>query len=572
MRNFIQYALQISSIIIDQIDIFIKCIAINNIGSIFKVFSIFMLIISLSACPAGTLEKPGSDTDVTEHSILVTEHATKVEYEKESLVEEGMVQPAPPPVQVIVNPPVDVWQRIREQLTMQHLDNPRIQAELAWYARHPKYMVRVAKRAEPYLFYIVNEIEKKNIPMEIALLPIVESAFDPFAYSHGRAAGIWQFIPSTGKSMGLQQNWWYDSRRDIRASTTAALSYLEQLTRALSDDWLLGLAAYNSGQRRVKRAIEHNEKLGKDLDFWSLRLPRETRSYVPKLIAVAKIIANPEDYKIDLPKISNTPYLSVVQTGGQIDLAQAAELSEVDIETIYLLNPAYNRWATSPDGPHELLVPVDKLSKFKEGLAALDKSERVQWTRYRIKFGDSLIRIASLFNTKAKIIREVNGLRNNNIRAGATLLIPTASAPLEAYSLSADQRLAKTQNRSRGSRIDYMVRPGDSFWSIARKYRVTTTNLARWNGLGVRDKIHPGQNLVIWKMTLKSTASVSVPKRKSMVRKLGYRVRSGDSLGRIANKFNVSVDKILEWNTLNKERYIQPGQLLTLYVDITGSR
>lgn len=466
----------------------------------------------------------------------------------------------------------DLWQRIRSGLSMQNLDNPRIRAELAWYRKHPSYMLRVAKRAEPYLYHIVEQIEQKQLPMELALLPIVESAYDPFAYSQGRAAGIWQFIPSTGKEMGLNQNWWYDGRRDIKASTEAALRYLEQLKEALNDDWLLGLAAYNSGQRRVERAIQYNHKRGKNVDFWSLRLPRETRSYVPKLIAVTKIMANPGAYKIDLPSLPNEPYFGSVKTGGQIDLAQAAELAGIDIEAIYLLNPAYNRWATSPDGKHELLLPITQVQQFEQALSSLNNDKRVQWERYKIKSGDSLIRIAQKFNTKAKIIREVNGLRNNTIRAGSTLLIPTASAPLEAYSLSADQRLAKKQNHKRGVRSDYMVRPGDSFWSIARNYRVTTTQLASWNGLSTRDTIHPGQKLVIWKKQAKANLASTLPKRQAMVRKLGYRVRSGDSLARIAGKFNVSIESILKWNALDRHRYIQPGQLLTLYVDVTGGR
>lgn len=467
-------------------------------------------------------------------------------------------------------PETDVWQRIRAGLTMQDIDNPRVRAELAWYKKHPDYMMRVAKRAEPYLFHIVEQIEEKQLPMELALLPIVESAFDPFAYSQGRAAGIWQFIPGTGRAMGLSQDWWYDGRRDIRASTEAALTYLQQLTAALDQDWLLGLAAYNSGQRRVERAIEHNVKRGKKVDFWSLRLPRETRSYVPKLIAVAKIIANPEAYAVDLPPVTNQPYFAVVQTGGQIDLAQAADFAEIDIETIYLLNPAHNRWTTNPEGPHELLLPIDQADRFTDRLSNLDLGERVQWLRYKIRSGDSLIAIAKKFNTKAKIIRELNGLSSNRIRAGSTLLIPTASAPLEAYSLNTDHRLAKNQNRDQGDRIDYMVRPGDSFWSIAKDYRVTTTSIAQWNGLSTRDTIHPGQKLVIWKKQVKIAAIRAVAKRKELIRKLGYRVRSGDSLGRIANKFNVTVDSILKWNTLDKNRYIHPGQLLTLYVDVTG--
>jgi len=532
----------------------------------YKVICSLSLGLLLLACQSPP-EQLVAKAPQAEHDLWVQQTSSKpVENVLATTAETKQLQPTS-------QPDYDLWQRIRDGLTMQHMDNPRIQAELAWYRKHPAYMRRVAKRAEPYLFHIVEQIEDKQLPMELALLPIVESAYDPFAYSQGRAAGIWQFIPNTGRAMGLKQNWWYDGRRDIRASTEAALTYLQQLRTALDGDWLLGLAAYNSGQRRVERAIEYNHKRGKKLDFWSLRLPRETRSYVPKLIAVTKIMANPKAYDIELPALANKAYFGSVDTGGQIDLAQAAELADIEIEAIYLLNPAYNRWATSPEDQHPLLLPIAKVEKFKQALATLDENERVQWQRYTIKSGDSLIRIAQKFITKARIIREVNGLTNNTIRAGSTLLIPTASAPLEAYSLSADQRLAKKQNRKRGDRTDYMVRPGDSFWSIARTYQVTTTQLTSCNGLSSRDTIHPGQKLVIWqKKATVNLASTSLPKREAMVRKLGYRVRSGDSLARIANKFNVSVESILKWNTLDSSKYIQPGQLLTLYVDVTGGR
>ena len=471
----------------------------------------------------------------------------------------------------------DLWERIRSQLTLQKLENSRIEAERNWYEANPQYMVRVTSRAAPYIYYVVEEIERRGMPMEFALLPVMESAYDPFAYSHGRAAGLWQIIPGTGKQLGLTQDWWYDGRRDVRASTDAALDYLAQLSKAFDGDWLKALAAYNAGQRRVKRAEAYNRERGRPEDFWSLKLPAETRNYVPRLLALTDVVADPAQYGLRLTSVPNQAYFSVVATGSQIDLAQAATLAAVDIETMYRLNPGFNRWATSPKGPHELLLPQAVAVQFEESLAQLDTSQRIQWSRYKVRSGDTLSHIAQRFNTEITIIREVNKLRGNRIVAGDTLMIPTASAPRQAYALSADQRQAKKQSKGEGNRIDYRVRPGDSFWTIARRYDVSTRKLAEWNGLATRDPIHPGQKLVIWTDQPVSTTTLAIaapplPQREPMVRKLGYRVRNGDSLARIAGKFNITIEDIIGWNDkLKGKKYIHPGQVLTLYVDITAS-
>jgi membrane-bound lytic murein transglycosylase D len=467
---------------------------------------------------------------------------------------------------------VDLWDRIRDQLTLQRLENSRIAAERSWYQNNPDYMRRVSARAEPYLYYVVEEIERRGMPMELALLPVMESAYDPFAYSHGRAAGLWQIIPGTGRYLGLKQDWWYDGRRDVRKSTNAALNYLTQLHKAFDGDWLKALAAYNAGQRRVKTAEARNRSAGRPTDFWSLKLPAETRTYVPRLLALADVVADSKDYGFELTSTANAPYFAAVDTGSQIDLAQAAQLAEIDIESLYLLNPGFSRWATSPSGPHELLLPLAASATFTSNLAALDQAQRVQWTRYTVRSGDTLSQVAQRFNTTSRVIRDVNNLRGSTIVAGKTLLIPTASAPLQAYALSADQRQAAKQEKGQGNRQDYIVRPGDSFWTIARKYGVSSRQLAEWNGLATRDRIHPGQKLVIWTAEpLKLTGS-PIATRQPMVRKLGYRVRNGDSLARIAGKFNITIDDIRDWNKkLLGKKYIHPGQMLTLYVDITGT-
>jgi FOG: LysM repeat len=467
----------------------------------------------------------------------------------------------------------DLWSRLRDGFTMDHsVDNARVQAQLDWYVRHPRYIDRVVERGSRYLHYIINETEKRGLPSELALLPVVESAFDPFAYSHGRAAGLWQFIPSTGKYFGLTQSWWHDDRRDVIAATDAALTYLERLANRFDGDYTLALAAYNSGGGTVSSAMRRNRNAGKATDYWSLTLPTETRHYVPKLIALAKIFDDPKAYGIDLPPLKDEPYFEVVDTGSQLDLAQAAELAGVDIDEIYLLNPSYNRWATNPDGPHRLLVPKQQAEAFQTALAEFPSEQRVSWQNYKVRKGDSLNTIARKFSTTPSVIQQVNKLNSDLIRIGQQLLIPSSTKGSDAYALSQAQRLERTQDRKRsGNKVRYTVRRGDTFWDIAREHRVSVREVAAWNGMAPGDPLIPGKELVIWSKTSKPTMVASNIRGKAMVRKVGYRVRSGDSLSAIASRFSVNVRDIASWNDLNTDRYLQPGQSLVLYVDIRNS-
>ncbi len=470
-------------------------------------------------------------------------------------------------------PPHNVWDRLLQNFQLDlEVDNPRIQAQLNWYKRHPKYLERMFARAERYLYHVVDQVEAKKLPGELALLPIVESAYDPFAYSHGRASGMWQFIPSTARYFGIKNNWWYDGRRDVLDSTDTALSYLDKLNRRFKGNWNHALAAYNAGGGNVNKAIRKNREAGKPTDFWSLRLPKETKAYVPKLIALAKLVKQADHYGIKLADIPNEPYFKAVDTKAQIDLAQAAKMAEITINELYLLNPGFSQWATSPDGPHRLLVPSDKADIFAKNLAKLPPSQRLSWQRYKIKSGDSLISISKKFNTTTQMIRSANQIKGNSIRAGGKLLIPIPKASASHYALSSGQRLQRKQNYDRSSKgankIEYKVKSGDSFWSLARKHRVGMRELAKWNGMAPTDPLHPGKKLVIWSKKASKTSVASNEKRK-IIRKVGYKVRRGDSLARIAGKFNVSVKEIVRWNKISKKKYLQPGQSLTLYVDVT---
>jgi len=460
------------------------------------------------------------------------------------------------------------------------LDNKRIRSQLNWYVRNPEYLERVFQRSSRYLFYVVEEARKRDLPMELALLPFVESAYDPFAYSHGRASGLWQFIPGTGKIYGLYQDWWYDGRRDVLASTKAAYDYLSYLNKLFDGNWLHALAAYNSGSGRVSGAIRKNKKKNKPTDFWSLKLPRETKAYVPKLLALSKIVNRPADYGISLPAILDKPYFSVVKTFAQIDLAQAAKLADVEINEIYKLNPGFNQWASAPKGPHRLLVPVEKALAFEAKLSTLPPEKRLNWNRYKVKRGDSLIKIAKKFNTTPKLIKQVNRLKSNLIRERQKLLIPIASKGKSYYDLSQHNRLKSKQDKLAATKntekLVYKVKRGDTMWDLAMAHKVGVRSLAKWNGMAPTDPIRPGQELLIWSKKESHTAettTISLPiiPQREMIKKIGYRVRKGDSLDRIANKFGVLINDIVSWNKLNKKKYLQPGQKLTIYVDLSNS-
>lgn len=462
----------------------------------------------------------------------------------------------------------DLIEAIRSQMQMPRPLNRRVRAQLNWYRSHPAYLHRTFNRGRPFLYLIFERIKRAGLPIEITLLPIVESAFDPFAYSHGRASGIWQFIPGTSRRFGLKLNWWYDGRRDVLRATDAAIAYLKYLHRLFDGDWLLAVAAYNSGEGNVLRAIRKNRRHGKPTDFWSLELPSETEAYVPKLIALAELVANAQHYRISLPHIPNRPLLQRVSTGGQIDLAVAAEMAGISINDIYRYNPAFNRWATDPDGPHELLLPLEKVAIFQQKLTTLPQQKRIQWTRYKVQPGDSLLKLAKQFRTTVELIRTTNRLTSPVIRAGDYLFIPKSAKSSDAYRLSQSARRAKLRATPRGKyKIIHKVAPGESFWTISRRYKIGVQALARWNGMAPGDTLRVGETLVIWKNDLPQKSSLLSAKQRT--RRIYYSVRPGDSLAKISKKFRVSIQQLIRWNKLEGQKYLQPGQKLTVFVDVT---
>ncbi|MBD3669977.1 MAG: LysM peptidoglycan-binding domain-containing protein [Gammaproteobacteria bacterium] len=469
----------------------------------------------------------------------------------------------------------DIWTRVREGYGLIGRTHPGVEADIRWYARHQKYLDRVAERAENYLFFILEEVEKRGMPTEMALLPVVESAFHPFAYSHGRAAGIWQFIPYTGRRYGMKQDWWYDGRRDIYASTHGALNYLTDLHRRLGGDWLLALAAYNSGEGNVRKALRRAARAGRGSDFWSIRryLPRETRGYVPKLLAISAIVLEPDAHGVSLLSIPDRPVITKVDIDSQIDLALVSDLADLPLEEVYRINPGFNRWATSPNGPHYIMLPIDNAEVFQANLVDVPANQWVRWKRYRIRSGDSLELIAQRHHTTVSELRKVNRIRGHTIRAGHHLIIPVASQHYRDYGLTADARRAKKQHRPRnGEKIVHLVRAGDTLWDLARKHKISVYKLAKWNSMAPRDPLVTGQRIVIWSQLGKQAAidprNFRIPVEGANSRRIRYSVRNGDSLSRISAKFNVSVSQLLRWNSrLKGQKYLQPGQRLTLYVN-----
>ncbi len=392
--------------------------------------------------------------------------------------------------------PVDLWDRMRTGFQLSEHIPDTLPNTLSWYNQRQYHIDRVVEQSAPYLHFVLEEVEKRGMPSEIALLPIVESSYRPFAYSRSGAAGIWQFIPSTGEHYGLEQNEWYDGRRDIHASTRAALDFLQDLYQRLDNDWLLALAAYNSGGSTVERAIRTAKQQGKSGDFWSIRplLPEETRHYIPKLLAISAIVMNPDFYGVSLKKIPNEPHLTRLRVKNRISLTVAAKLAGLSIDEFRQLNPGFNRLVTPPGGPHDLMLPINKAAHFKWSLSRLTSSERIGWIYHTVTAGESLSVIAAKYGTTIAALKQSNNIRGNTIRIGEKLQILAGENSL--LQMSSSQSLVSRKTPS-SKNITHTVANGDTLWSLARRYRVTITQLARWNAIPTAKPLVPGQKLVI---------------------------------------------------------------------------
>ena len=323
----------------------------------------------------------------------------------------------------------DLWDDLRSGFQLEHYENtPQVQAQINWFMHNQGYLYRTTVRAAPYMYYIYQQVKQRHLPTELVLLPVLESAYNPFASSNRGAAGLWQLERGTASAFGVKQDWWYDGRRDVLASTNAALDYLTYLQNFFGSNWYLALAAYDSGEGTVQEAMRRNIRNGYNTDFWSLPLPMETQSYVPRLLALAAIIENPQKYSIYLPSISDAPYLGQVDIGGHINLNQAANLAGISLSELIQLNPGYVHYITDPQGPHKLLLPFDKIQTFQENLLNLSKTQTTTWEHYKVHRGDTLEFVAQKFNTSVNILQQVNHLHNHRLTHVKTLLIPYTTA------------------------------------------------------------------------------------------------------------------------------------------------
>ena len=387
----------------------------------------------------------------------------------------------------VPTPPADLWERLRRRFRFQGLEHLHIETELNRLRHNPVALRALFNQAMPYLYYIANEVETRDMPGEIALLPMVESGFRPRAYSPNGAAGLWQFMPGTARMLGLRRDRWYDGRRDVLAATLAALQYLAFLHRQLDDDWLHALAAYNCGIGTVRQAIRRAARARRSIAYWELDLPDETDAYVPRLLAIARIVADPDAFGIALPSLADRPQFATIETDAPLDLAVAARLAEVPLAEFLRLNPAYPRGVTPPDRPATLLISIERQAAFKKALATLPKRQWRHWAEHHVKRGDSLIHIARRYRVSMSAIRQANGLRGHLIRTGRILRIP-----LSGQAGDRQQGIAVRH----GPRIRYRVRKGDSLYTIAHKFQVSVRNLKRWNKVG--RYIRPGQRLVVY--------------------------------------------------------------------------
>ena len=451
-----------------------------------------------------------------------------------------------------------VWHRVVDRFAMEECSANEINLQWArWYAERPDYMARIFKRAQPWIHFIAEELERRDMPGELALLPIVESAYDPFAYSSGRALGTWQFIAETGRRYGLAQNWWYDGRRDVWASTLAALDYLAYMNEMFEGDWLLALAGYNSGENRVLRQMKRNHAAGRPADFWNLKLPRETRGYVPKLLGLACLFRDAEQYDFAIAETPDQPVVAAVDLGMQTDLVRISQLSEVPIDVLFTLNPGFNRWATSPEGPHRVILPIENADRLSERLASLDPASLMRWDQVVVERGDTLSRLAERHRVPVSVLRHTNDLDSDLIRPGQKLRLPRDDQLMvdPLYAAAATELQQLQAGLISADRVTHRVRAGENLSVIARRYNVSVPELQRWNNIADPRTLRAGANLVVFHTPIEQSATGGA---------VQYIVQRGDSLWSIARKYKVRVNDLKSWNDLGSSTTIQPGQAIRI--------
>lgn len=538
--------------------------------------------LSLTACSTTALRDQSADTESVSSAptVVSTEpeanpydtieqaNITVLQHEQDIAVDPVVT----PEVQAPPETPKTIWQRFQAEASFPACTPGSDSHDWAqWYGERQDYMDRVFHRAEPWLHDIMNELQARQLPVDLAWLPVVESAFDPFATSRGRAVGTWQFVRGTARDFGLTVNDWYDGRRDVYAATRAALDYLQYLFTEFNNDWEIALAAYNGGQNRVKRALKRYRGKQQNPRPEDLRLPRETRTYAPKLHGLSCLIREPEAFGLKLPDIMDESRVTAVTFDGPLDLIVASRLAELDVAELYALNPGFSRWATAPKGPHRLILPVEHVPTFEKHFAELPAQDRIRWQSIVVQSGDTLSTIAARAGISVNELMAANNLRSSLIRPGQELRLlgGEKSSPGQFDGQEYQQQLAalqKLQGRLLpGEVLEHRVRSGESLWVIARHYKVSVKDLARWNGINDARRIHPGQRLRVLNEQPALGASTSLAANASAPSE--HRVRRGDSPWTIARRYRIKLQDLLRWNNLNNNSILRPGQTLRLSPD-----
>jgi LysM repeat protein/soluble lytic murein transglycosylase-like protein len=504
-------------------------------------YVLLAVLVFLTSCTATTNHKPATES-VPESSTPSEFHQPKAE----------VVLPNSPidPVNTKENMTAldDVWVRIQQQISINVADRPEIAAERKFYSRQQKFLNDVANRADPFLYYVVTRLEQRGMPVELALIPIVESAYNPIAKGAG-PSGLWQMVPQTAKNFGLKINYWYDGRNDAVASTEAVLDLLQYLHDNLENDWINAVAAYNSGEARIQNAIIRNKAKGKPTDFYSLNIPVKFTRTVPKWLALVDIVKNPARHQVKLKPIANKPKFQMAKIPGPVDLAQAAQANGMSLAELKRFNTGFKRHASSPDGPHQLAIPVEHFAQFDS--KSLKVQKLVAGQSYKIKKGDTLGSVAAKFGISVSKLKKQNNLKTESLTVGKTLQIPP------------EAETAKSKTNS-----SYKVRKGDNLWTISKKLKIDSEQLRVANHLAVGAELKPGQILKI--PSASQLAKKSSNKSKSSTKNGLYTVQSGDSLDKIARKYKVKISDLMKWNDLKKSYMLKPG--MQLKVSGSGSK
>lgn len=518
--------------------------------------SLLSLVLILGGCESlnqASTTPENSDTIVNSDILIPTDPSldqAEAEFEQSILSE---IEPFPLQLAEPL-PHTEIWDELADQFHLIEQHHDSFQNYLAFYLNNTKHLERVSVRAQPYLYFIMDEIRNREMPYEVAMLPVIESAFYPYARSSKRAGGLWQFIPSTGRIYGLKQDWWFDGRQDVYMSTHAALDFLQSLYKLNNEDWLLAFASYNAGYGRIQQATARLKRIkpNAEVNYWTIRpyLPRETRHYVPQLLAVSYLIKNREKYNLTIQDVPNEPYLTYIELDRQMDLNKAAELAGLSKEMMKHLNPGYLKSVTPPDGPHHLLIPNSHKEAFEQKLAENSTDIfNIRWQRHQIVAGDSLGTIAQRYSTSIGEIRRLNNLKGNIIVAGRTLLIPIPAS--QAHKHTQFAQAAKNEELNGKSFRTHYVQRGESLWTISNYYGLDTSLLAQWNNLNPRAPIRVGQRLEIRSNKYGHTVQ--------------HTVKDGESLWLIARRYQVTIRDITRWNKISSSNTLRPGTELTIW-------